>query len=62
MPRQPRRAQHTTTAPALAAARAGAVSLFASVERSPLHHPDDDAVKHAIPGPSSLVKIDQLSK
>ena len=52
-------ARETTTASAIAVPRqAEAVTLFASVETSrAAHDPDNDAAKHAFPGPVSLVKI-----
>jgi hypothetical protein len=52
-------ARETTTASAIAVPRqAEAVTLFASVETSrAAHDPDNDAAKHAFPGPGSLVKI-----
>jgi hypothetical protein len=54
----------TTTASAIAVPRqAEAVTLFASVETSrAAHDPDDDAAKHAFPGPGSLVKIAHSQK
>ena len=54
----------TTTASAIAVPRqAEAVTLFALVETSrAAHDPDDDAAKHAFPGPGSLVKIAHSQK
>ena len=56
--------RETTTASAIAVPRqAEAVTLFASVETSrAAHDPDDDAAKHAFPGPGSLVKIAHSQK
>jgi hypothetical protein len=60
----PRRVERSTmTASALAAARAGAVSLFASVGTSQLaRDPDSDAAKLASSKPNAIANIAQLSK